>query len=543
MLLILLVYFINILIITALGDLFHRLFLKNKPSLRPFLWINGLLFLMIIIWIILYFGGFPIYYTIFLVIFSFFYLYKNPQSLFWGYRRIKTFPALVKIFLVFALIIILLLSSIQSTIPDNESYYIQTIKWANVHGMVKGLMNIHPFLGQFSGWHILQAGLNFHQKWLTFNDLNGLFFLIFVFYWSLQYQKNTWPENYWFRLFPALSVLFIFFLEAPSPDLPVILLSLMVFDLFVQNYAQLNRHQFIEILLLSGFSFLIKPTAIINLLLVFILWWRHRQQLYKISIKICLFLFIILGLWLSKNYIISGYLFYPFNFLHKSIKPVWQYPPEMLHYLSQLGNREHMTLSLNSHIITGFWHWLHQPGIHQIINPLMVFLLTIFPIILMSTKQNNQFKKPYLRLYLAGLFYFIVILFMSPNFRFFLPFLIFLSLTILSFCCPPVFTKYLNSLGWIIFLFIGFFWAIHNNWSYQNLIFPEPVSIYNQYDSQKEGQIRYNFPVEKELFWQTGNAPLPAIHPKLIEFFKTKFGVIPQKNVEKNYYYENKISK
>jgi hypothetical protein len=32
-------------------------------------------------------------------------------------------------------------------IIDNESYYIQTIKWLNEYGFVKGLANLHIFLG------------------------------------------------------------------------------------------------------------------------------------------------------------------------------------------------------------------------------------------------------------------------------------------------------------------------------------------------------------------------------------------------------------
>ena len=67
-------------------------------------------------------------------------------------------------------------------IIDNESYYIQTIKWVNTYGLVKGLGNLHLFFAQASPWHILQAGLNLNFLPITFNDLNGFIFIICSIY-------------------------------------------------------------------------------------------------------------------------------------------------------------------------------------------------------------------------------------------------------------------------------------------------------------------------------------------------------------------------
>ncbi|NDP26861.1 MAG: hypothetical protein GZ087_05460 [Flavobacterium sp.] len=58
-------------------------------------------------------------------------------------------------------------------IVDNESYYIQTIKWINEYGFVKGLGNLHIFFGQTSPFHVLQAGFNFNFLTDRSNDING----------------------------------------------------------------------------------------------------------------------------------------------------------------------------------------------------------------------------------------------------------------------------------------------------------------------------------------------------------------------------------
>src|SRR5690606_10458734 len=58
-------------------------------------------------------------------------------------------------------------------LPDNETYYIQTVKWLNEAGYVSGLANLHIFLAQQSGWHLLQAVFSFPFLEIEFNDLSA----------------------------------------------------------------------------------------------------------------------------------------------------------------------------------------------------------------------------------------------------------------------------------------------------------------------------------------------------------------------------------
>ena len=67
--------------------------------------------------------------------------------------EIKSFSFPIKILLAFSSFLILAQSATLPFIIDNESYYIQTIKWLNEYGFVKGLAN--PILGLFT----LGAGL------------------------------------------------------------------------------------------------------------------------------------------------------------------------------------------------------------------------------------------------------------------------------------------------------------------------------------------------------------------------------------------------
>ena len=116
---------------------------------------------------------------------------------------------------------------------DNESYYVQTIKWLNEYGLVKGLANLHIFLGQNSGWHILQAGLNFNFLTDRINDINGFVFIVCLFYFLDIYQRHN--ERAWLGFILIANVLLFQFVDSPSPDLPIILISQIVFHLFLSS--------------------------------------------------------------------------------------------------------------------------------------------------------------------------------------------------------------------------------------------------------------------------------------------------------------------
>jgi len=538
MLFVLLIWLLNISIVLSLGNILNSLLFKKDKRMPDFVLINGLFAYMLSIWVVLYFRGLGLNIQLFFVLFSFLYLFFHPELLIEIKNSLKNLSYHSKACLFLIGIVSLMLSSATSSIRDNETYYIQTIKWANEYGFFKGIINIHPFLGQFSGWHILQSGLNFPYKNYAFNDLNGLFFFIFVFYWLLQTQKKTREREYWLVLFPISSIFLIFFIDSPSPDLAVILLSFIVFDLFIKNYKRLNFLLFVEMLLLSGFSFLIKPTAIITLFLVLILWIHHYKQMRKKSLIIMLSFLFIMFLWGTKNYVITGYVFYPFHFMGNLFKPEWQYPQELMHYMSQLGKEENRALHFNSQIFYEFLEWLRQPGVHQVINSFFILLLILFPLILLFKKQSDIYLKPYWVIYLVGVSYFGTILFISPNFRFFLAIFLFLLLSLILFLVPKSFLKPWIAINWIFFLFMGFWLSFHHHFTYKNLLFPQSVSsIKAPFSTKNKKDLQYHYPADKQLFWETGNAPLPAVQPRQIFFFKKYFGFVPHKSKKNKYYY------
>ncbi len=539
MLLILAIYISNLIIVFALGSLVQHKIFNDDSHTAQFLFFNGLFAYMILIWIVLYFYKFDWILQIIMLVFSIFYLFKQPKYIKLFIEKFSHFPSIYKIVFVTVSLVVLSLSAAYSGLPDNESYYIQTIKWANEQGLVRGLINIHPFLGQFSGWHILQSGFNYHHllfQW-TFNDLNGLFFLIFWFYWLWLYQEKLTNTAYWLTLLPVVSVLLVFFIDSPSPDLPVVLLSLIIFDLFIRYYNKMTPSLLLQLFFLAIFSFLIKPTAVVNLFLVAILIWKHKHFIKKYWFAGLTVLSLIL--WLSKNYLITGYGFYPFTYFGYLIQPVWQYPRELMQYMSQLGQREGMALSLDQNIIAGFWQWLHQTGWHQVVNSLFVLMLFIFPLVLFFKKKSFQNIEAYVIIYVLGLFYFILILFINPNFRFFLAFLLFFILAIKSQEKLHRFYDFFNAVGIILFIIVALLLAKKHHFKAKNMLIPKPVSkLTYRFKSGQDDHFEYHYPDNSTLFWETGDAPLPAVHDNQIQYFKEHFDMVPQKQTgKKNAYY------
>jgi hypothetical protein len=203
--------------------------------------------------------------------------------------------------LLFALIVVLSLirSSLLPFIIDNESYYIQTIKWLNEYGWVKGLANLHVFLANGSPWHALQAAYNFNFISGIFNDLNGFFMCVASFLWLDKinlYRRNAdYQSNRWLFFLPLFSIFWFHFVDSPSADLPLFLITLVVV------YHVLNRSEegnLLAIFLLVFLVFIKLSIAPILILWPFLFTKKNR----KIAIPYTLilgFIYLFKGIWLS----------------------------------------------------------------------------------------------------------------------------------------------------------------------------------------------------------------------------------------------------
>lgn len=417
-------------------------------------------------------------------------------------------------YLFIGLAILIALKSAQlPTIFDNESYYIQTIKWLNEYGFVKGVANVHPFLGQFSFWHVLQSGFNFPFLVFKFNDFNGFVLLIGIYYFIEKHIQKGVNWSFFGILFLAFYYQFI---DSPSPDLPILVLSAIVFYEFIENSNDIK-----SILLFMIFMIFIKVTIAPILLIAFVYLYKSKKTIPYFG----LISFIFGLIWIIKNIIITGFPLFPLTFIETNLD--WKMSLSVLNKLTQLtidaGYAENIVNTVNLSIIEKLNLWFHLGGINAIFNKGILVLFVIMPFTRFF-KLNKNFKI----LYLILLVQFLFLLVTSPQYRFFLPTVILFS-TVVSYeilQLVSISKKYFVVILALLLITINLFFDVKNldkksNFQLSQLIIPESITKYQNiaFEQKSIENFNYNDPKLPNSY-ETSNGELPCVNEKLYRYYK-----------------------
>ncbi|WP_250435841.1 LIC_10190 family membrane protein [Hanstruepera flava] len=449
--------------------------------------------------------------------------------------------------ILFASISVIILAQCASPpfIIDNESYYIQTIKWLNEYGYVKGLVNLHLFLGQTSGWHILQSAFNFSFLYDRFNDISGLALLLGNFY-AIN-QLNLYTEktdnskiNLAVGLFPAFNIFLFQFISTPSPDIAIYVLSLIVFHQFILCFNEYNRSTFMIILSLVLFMVFIKLTALPFCLLPIILFKRYYVFTRGIRLQTLGLTTLTIVLILIKNIIITGNPLFPIKSLDV-FQVTWSLPESIQSYFSLYGKASAYNM-LPENFEQASWasrfkHWILASGLHGLFNKAIVVILVVAPFVL----KRFYNKKAYWLIYGLTVFSMLMLLAISPQYRFFFPFIMLFSLLASALLVFHKNTIRVILVVCTILATVPILFSINkqfiknkyhgapSQFSTDYLVQPFGLSKYlSGYNVIEEGNLKFNSPTQMDFFWGTGDIPLPAINKEQLEYFKTNFNVIPQ---------------
>jgi hypothetical protein len=555
---------IYILITTIhLGYFFDKLIrLNNKNFVITS--VLGLFSVTILAFIWAFFGRINIEFHFFLLIINFFIFVRNKSNILEIYRifitDFRNLTYSLKIYLIGIIIIIIAQCAAKPFVIDNESYYIQTIKWINEYGFVKGLANLHIFFGQTSGWHITQSAFNFSFLYADFNDLSGFCLMlgsIFAVFKLNSYFDNGLKINLIVGLLPIANVLLFQFISAPSPDLPVYVISFMMFFYFITHYNKPSKEKFNLLVILALFIVFIKPTAIAMLLIPLLFLVSNFSILKSNLITSFILSLLVLIFFLIKNTIITGYPLYPTQ-LFSSANFDFKVPKALISFYfdeTKLYGFYSTKAEFNSmNLFQILIKWLTFNTINSIFNILNVLLVFISSYFIY--RYFNQ--KKYWILYFVMVFQFGLLLFTSPQFRFFIQFLLFFSLLIL--------VCFVNSKRSILILLFGssiivaFLVLVPINYSgltsnklitenshftISEIVFPHPNSkLSNHFYKRKIGNLEYNSPDKNSYFWTNGNGKLPCVNSLQINYFKANFHYMPQMRTPylKDGFYSKKVS-
>lgn len=514
------------------------------------------------IWAI--FGRINIEFHVFLLVLNAFIFFLFKSNILEIYKTISSeFRSLtysLRLYLVGIILLIIAQCAAKPYVIDNESYYIQTIKWINEYGFVKGLANLHIFFGQTSGWHITQSVFNFSFLYPNFNDLSGFCLMlgtIFTVFKMNSYFVNGIKIYLIVGLLPIANVLLFQFISAPSPDLPVYVFSFMLFFYFVAYFNEPSLQKFNLLVILALFVVYIKPTAIAMLLIPLLFFITNFKLLKSKLVTSFVLSVLVLALFLIKNTIITGYPLYPTQLFSNAIFD-FKVPKEMVAFYFD-GTKLYGFYSSQSEFdsmskLHIFIKWLTVHKINAVFNISSVFLVAFGSYFIY--KFHNQ--KAYWLLYFVMVFQFGLLLFTSPQFRFSIHFLLFFSFLIL--------VCFLNSKRTILILLYGSSLLVtflvfvpinysalttnkliakNSHFTISESIFPHTnTKMKTQFYKAKTGNLEFYSPAENSFFWANGDGKLPCVNSNQLEYFKLKFHYIPQMRTKdlKDGFYSKKVS-
>jgi hypothetical protein len=436
--------------------------------------------------------------------------------------------------------VILLLLLIQSAAPshsiDNETYYVQTIKWLNEYGFVKGLANLHIFLGQTSGWHVLQSAFDFSFLYANFNDLNGFCLLlgnIFVL------QKRYAQQNSMALLafFPLANLILFPFVGAPSPDLAVCVIGFIIFIYFLESFGDCTPQSFSVIFILSLFLIFVKITALPILLLpAFLLFMNFRKIARHIAVAY-IFGIIILLLFILKNSILTGYPFFPSALMRETVAFDFKLPGAAYDFWFNTSKLHDFVVAPTAfrHLgaISIFIKWLFYSGIDSFFNGMIILLSLIVPLVIWRNFNHKKYWILYGVMVVEIVFMFLT----SPQFRFILHFILFFTLLMISIFIANkrwiAALSYASLIGIPVMIFFPINSKSHifsnNFFSIKNIMLPfQNSNLKTIPHIEKIGNLQYTSPDNKTFIWSTGNGDLPSVNQKQLQLLEHKTGYIPQ---------------
>jgi len=426
----------------------------------------------------------------------------------------RLFIARNALFFIPLSLVTILFGSYFPFVLDHFGYYVPTIKWLSEVGLVRGISNLDLLLGQMSVWHIFQAGFsNFSDPFLRINVLMLLVYLVYIF------ERQAWLH---FIFLPFL----FFFCQSPSPDLPVIVISLMLLNEF------LNFNKKITLLFVfSVFVFAIKPTMVWLPLFALL----YGMVILKARLKFIFPGILLLLLFFIKNIWTFGFPIFPLELFDFGIS--WKPNAELLRNSAEMAIMKTYDMQYAFSEIERFSklasikNWLFLSGMKGKIH--FAFLLGLIAFLLFCVKKKSRILW---LLFISVLFKSILVLLFSAQYRFFLDvfFVIVLvifyetvskKISLITFSC-------LSFLGFVFLSFPGqlkdlipsfklgsFMTGFNTNQFYK----PSHFEL-KKYETHQIGNLKFNVVQDYPFSFDT---PLPAISPAFIQE-DVDAGIFPQ---------------
>lgn len=263
------------------------------------------------------------------------YMFLNRISFFINFKNLNYLNKSNVIILIVISMFISFFGAIGIKHFDSSLYHVQSIKWISEFPVVTGLGNLHGRFAFNSMFFPISAlfslNLEGQKEWLIF-PLNSALFLIFLQWQFSNLKKSLKEEDIAKVLFILLMVFLpiIYLLKwvgSPTPDFPSAILGMIILQwiVFERNNDDSNRRIIIIGTIITTITFKLSFVPMLVLIPLFLLkrnWLMDITKIFFMGILISIPFFI-------RNYIISGFLFYPFLTLD-IFNPDWKIPASLV---------------------------------------------------------------------------------------------------------------------------------------------------------------------------------------------------------------------
>ena len=339
------------------------------------------------------------------------------------------------IFCAVALFLLLALSCLQTVNPDTAIYHLQIIQWSYKYPVVPGLANIFLRLGLGSAWFSLTSffylpGLT-NENFTYLNVTMSIWFFLWLFsQWNYHFHRLTRDPRSRLLCFFYFLILTYCILDweilrnaANSANYDTIVtvctlagLCFLVEQLVVPDQNPAFSSLFV-LLIISTISF--KLSGIFSLLLVVYYLINHRPTKRQLNGLLLAALFILLPIGI-KNYLITGYPFYPFTLSVTS--PDWKVPKDLVIHLNQYITYTNRLQDFNvdiTHSLYNNINWITEWFPLQFWSQQILLLLALISTALFFIRTGTNINHRSLRQLLAALFGMLLAwLFTAPSPRF-----------------------------------------------------------------------------------------------------------------------------
>ena len=297
---------------------------------------------------------------------------------------------------------------------DSPMYHLQIIKWLSFHKISFGLSNLEIRLGFNSSWHSLLALLDLNIYKFTAKYYISSIILSAAIYETIRYKiKLNYSDIF---LYLAISFLIFFsylhpfkngvilnHLGNPERDIVNMIFFFLIIYFFLKIRENQNNKNYINLLFLSLFLCLTSRMLMLPMIILLIYTLIENKN-YKIINMSTIFLFIVSIFWVSRTFILSGCLFFPFY--QTCFKTSWSVNVEEVKFFVEEAMRISRTLptrngvndvdfSLNSYNWVGQWinDYFFSAALLQAGSIIIIFTASLLLILKFINKFKSIFEK------------------------------------------------------------------------------------------------------------------------------------------------------